>query len=175
MTVHDLKAPEGRGYKAQHYYERVSELMAEGTSARDAFQQLADANDVSVANVKAGYARYAKEMGYATISWWRTNSILLVAFSRTNEQQRPERPRADPRCHPQGSRLAERERRQADLLGAVAGGRGSHLRWMTRARRLCVRFARLRLRSVEKSVGSEYGLAAQRPAARPRLVQEAPP
>jgi hypothetical protein len=66
MTSVDLKAPEGRGYKAQHYYERVGELIAMGATARDAFQQLAEANDVSVPNVKAGYARYAKENGFNT-------------------------------------------------------------------------------------------------------------
>jgi hypothetical protein len=52
--------------KAQHHYERIGELIALGSSPRDTFQQLAEANDVSVANVKAGYARYAKENGFAT-------------------------------------------------------------------------------------------------------------
>jgi hypothetical protein len=61
-----LKAPAGRGGKAQHYYERVGELMATGSNARDAFQALADANGVSAANVKAGYARHAKANGFAT-------------------------------------------------------------------------------------------------------------
>jgi hypothetical protein len=65
-SIENLKAPEGRGRKAQHYYERVGELIALGANARDAFQQLATANRVSVANVKAGYARYAKENGFAT-------------------------------------------------------------------------------------------------------------
>jgi hypothetical protein len=65
-STDNLKAPEGRGGKAQHYYERVGELIALGSSPRDAFQQLAEANEVSVANVKAGYARYAKENGFAT-------------------------------------------------------------------------------------------------------------
>jgi hypothetical protein len=65
-SIENLKAPEGRGRKAQHYYERVGELIALGSSARDAFQQLAEANRVSLANVKAGYARYAKENGFAT-------------------------------------------------------------------------------------------------------------
>ena len=65
-STDNLKAPEGRGGKAQHYYERVGELIALGATPRDAFQQLAQANDVSVANVKAGYARYAKENGFNT-------------------------------------------------------------------------------------------------------------
>jgi hypothetical protein len=65
-STDNLKAPEGRGGKAQHYYERVGELIALGSSPRDAFQLLAKANEVSVANVKAGYARYAKENGFST-------------------------------------------------------------------------------------------------------------
>ena len=65
-STDNLKAPQGRGGKAQHYYERVGELIALGSSPRDAFQQLAEANEVSVANVKAGYARYAKENGFKT-------------------------------------------------------------------------------------------------------------
>jgi hypothetical protein len=59
-----LKAPDGRGNKAPHYYLTATAMMAEGTSWADAVQELATANNVSVANVKAGYARYAKENGH---------------------------------------------------------------------------------------------------------------
>ena len=67
MAAHaELSAPAGRGGKAEFYYLKAQELIATGKSAKSAFKMLADANDVSVANIKAGYARYAKANGHPT-------------------------------------------------------------------------------------------------------------
>lgn len=63
-TQTELSAPAGRGAKGQFYFETVGTLMAGGDSWADAVQKLADANSVSIANIKAGYARYAEENGH---------------------------------------------------------------------------------------------------------------